>query len=227
MCLILVASRVHPEFPLIVAANRDEFHKRPAEAAGFWQDRPEILAGRDLEAGGTWMGVSRAGRFAAVTNYRGGRDPKAAESRGILVSRFLESTASARDYVSDIARRGSAYSGFNLFADDGRELWWCSNRDSAARFLDKGIYGLGNLLLDTPEVTEPKQRFTDSIGPGPAIEPLFSVLAAAKIIAPEYGTRCSTIVLKGSDGRVRFAERPFDPAGAEGVTTRYEFRVRS
>jgi len=173
------------------------------------------------------MGVSRAGRFAAVTNYRGGRDPNAAESRGMLVSRFLEGHASARDYVSGIARRGSAYSGFNLFADDGRELWWCSNRDSAARFLDNGIYGLGNLLLDTPEVTQPKQRFTHSIDPGPAIEPLFSVLAASKIIAPEYGTRCSTIVLKRSDGRVQFAERPFDPSGAEGVTTRYEFRVRS
>lgn len=227
MCLILVAARVDPEFPLIVAANRDEFHKRPSEAAGFWQDQPAILAGRDLEAGGAWMGVSRTGRFAAVTNYRGGRDPNAAESRGILVTRFLEGNASARDYMSDVARRGSAYSGFNLFADDGSELWWCSNRDGAARFLDKGIYGLGNLLLDTPEVTEPKQRFANSIEPGPAIEPLFTVLAASKIIAPEYGTRCSTIVLKGSDGRVQFAERPFDASGADGVTVRHEIRVRA
>jgi uncharacterized protein with NRDE domain len=223
MCLILVAARVHPDFPLVVAANRDEFHSRASEPSGFWKDRPGILAGRDLEAGGTWLGVSRSGRFASVTNYRGGRDPNALESRGALVTRFLESEIPARDYVRDVASRGAAYSGFNLFADDGKELWWCSNRDGTARELKPGIYGLGNLLLDTPEVTEPKQRFAESVGPGPAIEPLFTVLAKSKIIAPEYGTRCSSVVLKGTDGRIQFAERPFEPSGAEGTTTRYEF----
>ena len=223
MCLILVASRVHPDFPLVVAANRDEFHARSSEPSGFWKDRPGILAGRDLEAGGTWLGVSRSGRFASVTNYRGGRDPNALESRGALVTRFLEGSMPAREYAADTARRGTSYSGFNLFADDGNELWWCSNRDGNARLLQPGIYGLGNLLLDTPEVTEPKQRFGESVTPGPAIEPLFTVLAASKIIATEYGTRCSTIVLKGSDGRIQFAERPFEPSGAEGTTTRYEF----
>ena len=227
MCLILVASRVHPDFPLIVAANRDEFHARASEPSGFWKDQPGILAGRDLEAGGTWLGVSRAGRFASVTNYRGGRDPNALESRGALVTRFLEGSTSAREYVADVARRGSTYSGFNLFADDGTELWWCSNRDGGVRLLDKGVYGLGNFLLDTPEVTQPKQRFAESIEPGPAIEPLFTVLAGSKIIASEYGTRCSTIVLKGADSRLQFAERPFDPSGAGGVTVRHEFKLRS
>ena len=226
MCLILVAARVHPGFPLIVAANRDEYHARPSETAGFWKERPGILAGRDLQAGGSWMGVSRNGRFAAVTNYRGGRDANALESRGALVTRFLEGTVSARDYVSDVARRGTTYSGFNLFADDGSELWWCSNRDGAPRRLQGGIYGLGNFLLDTPEVAEPKARFADCVEPGPAIEPLFTVLAKAKIIAREYGTRCSTVMLKGEDGRLQFAERPFDAAGADGVTARYEFKVK-
>jgi uncharacterized protein with NRDE domain len=223
MCLILVASRVHPRFPLIVAANRDEFHGRASAPARFWKDQSRILGGRDLEAGGTWLGVSRAGRFASVTNYRGGRDPNAAESRGVLVARFLEGEASARDYVADLMRRAASYSGFNFFADDGRELWWCSNRDGTPRRLEPGVYGLGNLLLDTPEVTEPKQRFRDCVEPGPAIEPLFTVLAASKIVGPEYGTRCSTIVLQDVDGRVQFAERPFDASGAEGVTVRYEF----
>ena len=227
MCLILVASRVHPDFPLIVAANRDEFHSRASEPSGFWKDQPGILAGRDLEAGGTWLGVSRSGRFASVTNYRGGRDPNALESRGALVTRFLESEIPAREYIRDVASRGAGYSGFNLFADDGNELWWCSNRDGSARELRPGIYGLGNLLLDTPEVTQPKQRFAESVEPGPAIEPLFSVLAGSKIIAPEYGTRCSTIVLKGADSRLQFAERPFDPAGADGVTVRHEFKLKS
>lgn len=225
MCLILVASRVHPDFPLIVAANRDEFHARASQSAGFWKDRPEILAGRDLEAGGTWLGVSRSGRFASVTNYRGGRDPNALESRGALVTRFLEGSISSSECVKHLAGRGASYSGFNFLADDGNELWWCSNRDGRAHRLDAGIYGLGNLLLDTPEVEGPKQRFAGAVEPGPAIEPLFTVLAASKIVAPEYGTRCSTIVLVGSDGRLQFAERPFDPSGADGVTVRHEFRI--
>jgi len=225
MCLILIAAGVHPQFPLIVAANRDEFHGRATEAAGYWKDRPQILAGRDLEAGGTWMGVSRSGRFASVTNYRGGRDPNAAESRGLLVTRFLEGSAAAGEYVTDVASRGAAYSGFNLLADDVHELWWCSNRDSAARHLRDGIYGLGNLLLDTPEVADAKERFAAAIEPGPAVEPLFEVLEASRILSPEYGTRCSTVLFRHRNGRVQFAERPFDAKGAAGATMRYEFTV--
>lgn len=225
MCLIVVASRVHPGFPLIVAANRDEYHARPAERAEFWKDRPGILAGRDLQARGTWMGVSRAGRFAAVTNYRGGRDANAAESRGLLVTRFLDGGACAGDYVTDVARRGSAYSGFNLLVDDGDALWGCSNRDGKPRRLEPGIYGLGNFLLDTPEVAEPKAQLAHSIEPGPTIEPLFELLAASRIVTIEYGTRCSTVLIRGQDGRLQFAERPFDASGAEGPTVRYEFSI--
>ena len=224
MCLIVIAARVHPGFPLIVAANRDEYHARPSERAGFWKDRPHILAGRDLEAMGTWMGISRAGRFAAVTNFRGGRDANAVESRGLLVTRFLEDGVSAGAYVTGVARRGNAYSGFNLLADDGGELWWCSNRGAEPRRLDPGIYGLGNLLLDMPDVAEPKAQLERSIDP-PSIEPLFAVLAASKIVAPEYGTRCSTVLLGGHDGRVQFAERSFGPSGVDGPTLRYEFRI--
>ena len=224
MCLILVASRVHPDFPLIVAANRDEYHARPSERAAFWKDRPQILAGRDLEAMGTWMGISRASRFAAVTNYRGGRDANAAESRGLLVTGFLENGGSTGGYVSAVAQRGNAYSGFNLLADDGSELWWCSNRGGEPRRLDSGIYGLGNLLLDTPDVAEPKAQLERSVDP-PSIEPLFAVLAASKIVAPEYGTRCSTVLLCGHDGRIQFAERSFDTSGADGPTVRHEFRI--
>src|SRR5512141_669560 len=127
MCLIVLAWRVLPDSPLIVAANRDEFHARPAARAGFWQDHPSILAGRDLEAGGTWMGLSRTGRFAAVTNYKGGRDPNAAESRGTLVTRFLLGNSPPGKYISDL--NPQSYSGFNLLVGDGKELWWRSNRD--------------------------------------------------------------------------------------------------
>ena len=162
MCLIALAWRVHPELPLIVAANRDEFHARPAAPAAFWQDQPQILAGRDLEARGTWMGVSRSRRFAAVTNYRGVTEPRAAESRGALVSRFLSNDHKPGAYVESL--RKDLYSGFNLLAADGEELWWMSNRDGTPRRLDPGIYGLGNTLLDAPEVEGVKKAFAAEIG---------------------------------------------------------------
>src|SRR5919108_6152369 len=174
MCLIVVAWRVLPDFPLVVAANRDEFHARPAARAAFWDDHPQILAGRDLEARGTWMGVSRSGRFAAVTNYRGAREPRAVESRGALVSRFLSSAQKPGPYVTSL--QNDLYSGFNLLACDGEELWWLSNRDSAPRRLEPGIYGLGNLLLDSPEVAPAKECFRAALAPAPAVESLFEVL---------------------------------------------------
>jgi uncharacterized protein with NRDE domain len=220
MCLILAAWRRHPRFPLVVAANRDEFHARPAARAGFWPDHPEILAGRDLEAKGTWMGVSRSGRFAAVTNYRGGRDPNAAESRGALVTGFLLSLLNSKAFMDETEKAKNSFSGFNLLVADQAELWWLSNRDGAAKRLEPGFYALGNLLLDTPEVAEVKSRFAAT---EPAVEPLFVLLAGAKIVAPEYGTRCSTVLLAQGDGRVQFAERPFEPSGAQGGTLRYEF----
>ena len=218
MCLILVAWRKHAGYPLVVAANRDELHARPASAAAFWPDQPAVLAGRDLQAKGTWLGVARNGRFASVTNYRGGLDPNAAESRGALVSRFLFNGCSPGEYVAKI--KPSSYSGFNLLLSDQNDLWWLSNRDGGPRKLAPGYYALGNLLLDTPEVQEIKARFEAT---AVAIEPLFSLLATAKIVNGTYGTRCSTVLLAQEDGGMQFAERPFDPAGADGRTARYEF----
>ena len=222
MCLILVAWRCHDAYPLVVAANRDEFHARPAAAAAFWPDHPEILAGRDLEAKGTWLGVSRSGRFASVTNYRGGRDASAPVSRGALVTGFLLSDLNSKTFVAKTDK--ASYSGFNLLVADRDELWWLSNRDGGARKLEPGFYALGNLLLDSPEVMDVKARFEAA---PLMIEPLFSLLGSAKIVAPTYGTRCSTVMLAGADGRVQFAERPFDPAGIDGSTTRYEFTPSS
>ena len=218
MCLIVLAWRAHPSYPLIVAANRDEFHARPAEPAAFWSDRPAILAGRDLEARGTWMGVSRSGKFAAVTNYRGAKESRAPHSRGALVSRFLENQPPPDEYVAALLNGANLYSGFNLLVSDAAELWWVSNRDGAPRRLEPGIYGVANTLLDAPEVEAAKQRFSAALDPGPAVEPLFSALAAARIVNPEYGTRCSTVFF----GR-RYAERSFASSGAEQDTLHYEF----
>lgn len=216
MCLILLAWRVHERHPLVVAANRDEFHGRPAARAAFWEDRPGVLAGRDLQAGGTWMGVSRNGRFAAVTNYRGGTEPGAAESRGALVTRYLEGAE-----VPALAERKSEYSGFNLLACDGGELWWLSNRDGAPRRLGPGWYGLGNLLLDSPEVEPHKQRFRGCVV---SVEPLFDVLAQAKIVDERYGTRSASVLMAGET--TTFAERAYGPDGSEEATLRYELRTR-
>jgi uncharacterized protein with NRDE domain len=220
MCLILVAWRKHAGYPLVVAANRDELHARPASAAAFWPDQPAVLAGRDLQAKGTWLGVTRNGRFASVTNYRGGLDPNAAESRGALVTGFILSSASSGSLTAELERKKNSFSGFNLLLSDLNELWWLSNRDGGARNLAPGYYALGNLLLDTPEVQEIKARFEAT---AVAIEPLFSLLATAKIVNGTYGTRCSTVLLAQEDGGMQFAERPFDPAGADGRTARYEF----
>jgi uncharacterized protein with NRDE domain len=225
MCLILAAWKSAPGYPLVVAANRDEFHARPAAQAQFWQDAPEILAGRDLQAMGTWMGVTRTARFAAVTNYRGAREPSAPHSRGALVTDFLKNGQAPGAYVRDIEKHSRQYSGFNLLAADRDELWWLSNRDSGPRPLAPGIYGLGNLLLDSPEVAAAKQRFRAAIEPAPSVEVLFGVLAEARIIDAQYGTRCSTIMVLNGE-QVRFAERSFGADGAEGETLQFEFTVK-
>jgi uncharacterized protein with NRDE domain len=217
MCLILLAWQVPGRHALVVAANRDEFHARPSAPAAFWEDQPAILAGRDLEARGTWMGISRGGRFAAVTNYRGGTEPRAAQSRGALVTGFLSGSETAGAYIESVTAKSGSYSGFNLIASDGAELWWMSNRDSEPRRLEAGIYGLGNLLLDSPDVEPRKRRFEDALASGVAVEPLFSVLAEARIVDPRYGTRCSTVFF----GR-RYVERSFAPDGTEQDTLHYE-----
>lgn len=226
MCLILVAWQARPGASLIVAANRDEFHGRPAAPARFWSDAPEILGGRDLEAGGTWLGVSRSGRFAAVTNYRGAREPSARESRGALVTRYLLGDAPAARYVEDLRARAGDYSGFNLLAADEDELWWLSNRGNGPTRLGPGIHGLGNLLLDSPDVMQSKARFAEQIGI-PAVDALMDALGPARILGETYGTRCSTIVQRSDDGAISFAERSFAPDGTPGDTIRYAFGVSS
>ena len=223
MCLILLAWRAHAAYPLVVAANRDEFYARPSSAAAFWNDRPAILAGRDLEAGGTWMGVDRNGRFAAVTNYRGAHEPSAAHSRGALVTGFLQDGQAPAAYMESVFAQSTSYSGFNLLVADERELWWMSNRGGTPRRLEPGIYGLGNDLLDAPGLEPAKKRFAEAIEPLPALEPLFSALAPARIAGEQYGTRCSTVLLLGTDRRSRYAERGFSAGNVEQDTVQYEF----
>jgi uncharacterized protein with NRDE domain len=226
MCLILLAWNAHPHYRLVVAANRDEYHSRPASPAAFWRDHPGILAGRDLEAGGTWMGIARSGNFCAVTNFRGAREPRAEQSRGALVTGFLKNGAGPVPYIREVSAKASAYSGFNLLASDAEELWWVSNRGGEPRRLEPGIYVLGNALLDEAGLEPAKQRFAQAIAPGPAMESLFQVLAPARIVNAQYGTRCSTVLLSARSGGWRYAERSFQGDGSEADTLSFEVPAR-
>ncbi len=192
MCLILIAWHAHPRYPVVIAANRDEFFARPTEAARFWEDAPEILAGRDLTAGGTWMGVTRHGRFAALTNYREPEHKRAdAPSRGALVKDFLAGTLPAEDYLASLNGKTDAYNGFNLICgtfDDG--LWHLCNREvsiakgnKGAMRLPPGIFGLSNHLLDTPwpKVAQGKSDLAAAIKALPSDRPLFELLRDDRI----------------------------------------------
>jgi len=172
MCLIVIAAGMHPELPLVVAANRDEYHRRPCVPAGPWRRTPEILAGRDLEAGGTWLGVTLSGRFAAVTNFREpGQQVDSAPSRGALVARYLASSEGPAAYLEKLRPRMDQLNGFNLLVGDRDELLWCSNRDQEPRRprqLKHAIHGLSNHLLDTPwpKVERTRRRLAELLDAG-------------------------------------------------------------
>jgi uncharacterized protein with NRDE domain len=151
MCLIVIAWRAHRDYPLIIAANRDEFFRRPTEAAGWWQDAPDLLAGRDRQRGGTWLGVTKRGRIAMVTNYREPPSgPPAPQSRGALVGDYLRGEIPAAECLREIAGRRAAYDGFNLIAGDGGALWFLGRREPAPRELAPGVHGMSNGDLDAP-----------------------------------------------------------------------------
>jgi len=254
MCLILFAWQAHPRYPLVVAANRDEFHQRPTAAAGFWEEWPDLLAGRDLQAGGTWLGVTKSGRFAAITNFR---EPQAGElplehSRGHLVTDFLVDESPPLRHAEQLAERGSAYSGFNLLLGSGDSLAYVSNRSDRPAVVSTGSHGLSNHLLDTdwPKVHAGRAQLESlleheqvesealfellgdrSVAPGNIPEgtedSLVPELVVRQnfIVSPAYGTRSSTVLLADRDGNVEFVERQFDPAGMTTGTSRFEFKI--
>ena len=151
VCLLVLALNHHPQYRLILAANRDEFHDRRSQPAHWWDDNPDVLAGRDLEAGGTWLGLSRSGRLALVTNYREpGKREAGVPSRGELVSKFLASRKSASEFAANLYAEAPLYSGFNLLVLDDQECLYLCNRGHFQKRLADGIYGLSNHRLDTP-----------------------------------------------------------------------------
>ncbi len=252
MCLILIAYGAHADYPLVIAANRDEYYRRPTAAAAFWDDHPHILAGRDLECMGTWLGITRGGRFAALTNFRDPREQKInAPSRGKLVSAFLASYLDPREYLEQVGREASKYNGFSLLLGDADEVLYFSSRTASVEALSPGIHGLSNHLLDTPwpKVTRGKRRLQRVVDGEPSAEALLDllhdrepatagelpdtgvglelerVLSPALIVSQEYGTRASTAVLFGPDSYVSFTERTILQGGSTGPTVSLHFRL--
>lgn len=184
MCLIVFAWQVIPGSPLIAAANRDEFYARPSAAASWWEDQPDIYAGRDLQDGGTWIGITRGGRFAAITNVRAPTERRPdAPSRGALVADFLASKKTAAEYVAEIAVDAARFNGFNLLVGDGSQLIWYSNKgeDDArnGQPLAPGVYGLSNATLDVcwPKVVRTKAQFSSLLCQGAPDACFFDMLS--------------------------------------------------
>ena len=188
MCLIIFAWRVHPQYPLVVAANRDEFFRRPTAAAKFWDHAPTVLAGRDIEAGGTWMGITKDGRFSALTNFR---DPEQMRndrpSRGKLVADFLTGTDTPDNYMARSATYGQRCNGYNLLVGDRNALWWASNVTGESRELTPGIYGLSNHLLNSawPKVGAGRTALETALAALPIQAAIFELLMDATLHADE------------------------------------------
>lgn len=240
MCLILFAIDQHDDYPFVAIANRDEFYDRPTRSAHWWEDAPSVFAGRDLEANGTWMGVDRTGRFAAVTNVREpGVKQEAALTRGDLPRRFLQGNLDAKTYLQSLAI--DRYAGFNLLLADHSGCWFLSNRDTSIRKIPAGIYGVSNGYFDEPwpKLETGKRALQHCLQAGTDTESLFSILLdkdqASDDVLPEtgmpreferllssrfihsnkYGTRASSVLLRSSN-KLSFTERNFDHSGTVG-----------
>ena len=241
MCLLIFAYKTHPKYPLILISNRDEFYKRPTAQAAWWKDQPEILGGRDLEMGGTWLGIRKNGLFAILTNYR--HFPPArkyTKSRGELVCNFLKSDQKPQAYAKSLNAKTKDYDGYNMVFGTLEELCYYSNINNEIKILNPGVYGLSNHLLNTqwPKVVTAHKKFNailqnsrilpsdlfdimsdTSIAPdnklpstGVGME-LERLLSPAFIQSPDYGTRCTSLILIDQDNKVSFEEHSYVPNG--------------
>ena len=236
MCLLFFSYRMTPGYRLVVAANRDEFLARPTARLDYLDREKTLLAGRDLQGGGTWLGITAGLRFAAITNYR---EPAAnrlnAPSRGELLMNYLAGKMDAGEYLQDVAAKASLYNGFNLIVGDSRELYYFSNKLSAPRLLSPGFYGLSNHLLDTPwpkvlrgkELLRPHMVETDHIDASLLLGLLADshrppdhqlpetgvglawerLLGTIFIDGANYGTRSSAVITVTDAGAVEFTEK--------------------
>ena len=245
MCLIVLAHRQHPRYPLLVAANRDEFYLRPTAQAELWAEHPGLLAGRDLVAGGTWLGITREGRFAAITNHRRAEAVAAGpHSRGLLTLNFLRGEIRAAEYLAEVADRGADYAGFHLLLGEAGEMYYYSNVEGPVQVLPPGVYGLSNAPLDSawPKVKRGREAMQAIIASRdePSLDKLSASVASHMrardqelpnkgtdldferslspqfIVTPEYGTRATTSLSVAASGEVQFRESNFLAGGVAG-----------
>jgi uncharacterized protein with NRDE domain len=243
MCLIVFAWRPEHDVPLLLAANRDEFYARPTLPLAAWEDAPHVLAGRDLEAGGTWLGLGPGGRFAALTNIRDPDQPTGHRSRGDLVARFLTSGIGLDDYLREVRGRSAEYAGFNLLLGTvapGQlpRLMYFNAREGEPITLAAGVYGLSNAALNSPwpKLIKAREALAAELDdamedkllgvlndPEPATDADLPdtgvglaterLLSSVFIASPSYGTRASTLVKLRADGGRRIVERSYGPYG--------------
>jgi uncharacterized protein with NRDE domain len=253
MCLIFIGLKKHPAFKLIIAANRDEFYNRRTAAASYWTDHPEILGGRDLEAGGTWLAINKKGRISMITNFR---DPMNinpnAPSRGQLVSDFLITEDNAERYLQRISSKAKNYNGFNLIAGTVEDLFYLSNYREGITKMSEGLFGLSNHLLDTPwpkikrgkenllallketdvssnmlfEILNDDLVATDDVLPDTGVGlDRERILSSMFIKSPGYGTRCSTVILVDYHNHVTFTERVYNVPEMTYTINKFEFQI--
>jgi uncharacterized protein with NRDE domain len=255
MCLILLSYKQHPVYPFIFAANRDEFYERPSAPASVWNDAHDVLGGRDLKEGGTWLGITRKGRIAALTNYR---DPASIKinvlSRGWLVRDYLTGEESAPWFLEALKTRIHRYNGFNLILGEWPDLYYFSHTGRLLK-MEAGLYGLSNHLLDTPwpKVEKGKSALGALLESGEELQPeaIFAVLADRSmpadsllpdtgiglewerilssmfIVSPIYGTRSSTVILIDRNGQVQFIEKVFNGNPGAWLTSRFDFLIQT
>ncbi len=254
MCLILCAYEYHPRYPLVIVANRDEFYERPTTPAEYWEDYPDVLAGRDLEQMGTWLGIDRKGRYATVTNYR---DPslkkEGVNSRGRLVADYLCKKKEPYDYLVDVSKARYEYNGYNLLAGDNKSLYYYSNVEDDLKKVSPGVHGLSNHFLNTPwpKVEKGRQALKRHLASAKAGDP-FELLAimlddteAEEYLLPRtgvslewerrlssifirgesYGTRSTTVIIVDDHNHVQFIERSFYRGLDKWQEVTYEFDI--
>ncbi len=254
MCVLYLAVRSHPRYPLIFASNRDEYYSRPTEPARFWQNQPDVLAGRDLEKGGTWAGVTRGGRFAILTNFREPADLHAEhESRGMIVRNYLVQGAPLQGFLKELSRNHARYKPFNLIVGEKDQVLYYSSRDDKITPIGAGIFGLSNHALNTPwpKLTRGLEAFKAKIAAqGPLTPSVFLPLLQDRARAPDeklpdtgvgielermlspifvetptYGTRSSTVHLRDLEGNAEFLEQGYSLTGKLPVRE-LKFKVR-
>lgn len=253
MCLILFAQNAHPDYPLVFAGNRDEFYERPTAPAAYWDEAPHVLGGRDLKAGGTWLGVTTRGHWATVTNVRDqmpSRDD--APSRGHLVTDYLREEPDPKAYLDEVDSRADQYNGFNLLVGTREHAFYLSNRDGMPRAVEPGIHGMSNAQLDDqwPKVERGTSNLQTVLNEEVTVERLLDLLddrqpaphdelpetgvgpETERMLSPpfidgdKYGTRASTVILMHRSGTVTFAEQSYEH-GSPTERRRFTFELRA